>query len=389
MSRSIWTIALGLVTFLQLPALAQTQSITARMSGGGGGGKCTFEVVVQGAAEVEIRGSQGRLVTLSGSPAQWRRLNCNQPLPSSPTDFKFKGVDGHGRQSLAAAPNTNNGVAVVRIDNNTGGNEGYTGDITWNGGYNGGYNSSGNWGSNQGYWGNVNDDWANGNNNWGGHFQSIHARVSGGGGSGKCTFEVVVNGVADVEIRGDQGRLRTISGNPPQWRRLDCNQPLPLNPNDFRFTGVDGHGKQSLLQSPGSNNGVAVIHIDNKNRGNNEGYTGDITWNGGNNSVGSWGNGSRFQWNDSGANWDGGAAGSAAGQACADIVATRIRSEHHVTNLRMLPNTLYVSQQSGDTANVQGEGQYQTNDGNLGRVQYRCVYNGQTGQIVESNYSRE
>ena len=37
--------------------------------------------------------------------------------------------------------------------------------------------------------------------------------VSGGGGDrGKCTAEVVVDGAADVEIRGDTGSLRTISG---------------------------------------------------------------------------------------------------------------------------------------------------------------------------------
>src|SRR6516225_10203517 len=115
--------------------------------------------------------------------------------------------------------------------------------------------------------------------------QYIRANVSGGTGNGKCTFEVVVYGVAEVQIRGDEGRLVSIDGAPAEWRRLDCNQPLPLSANDFHFSGVDGHGRQNLEQSPGGNGGVAVIRIDNthsEKSGKAEGYTGDITWKGGN-----------------------------------------------------------------------------------------------------------
>src|SRR5664279_2243926 len=203
-------------------ASAQSAMIDARMSGGGGNGKCTFEVSVQGSAEVQIRGSQGRLVTLSGSPAQWHRLDCDQPLPTAPASFKFNGVDGHGRQTLSADPNSNNGVAIIRIDNNRNGVEGYTGDITWNGA-----SSSRTWGNGSGNWNGNGDDAGysqNGNSNWGGQFQSVRAKISGGGGDGKCTFEVTVNGLAEVQIRGDEGRLQTVSGNPAQWRRLECNQ---------------------------------------------------------------------------------------------------------------------------------------------------------------------
>lgn len=313
--------AAAMLTLAQLPATAQTQMINARISGNGNGngsGKCTFEVVVQGRAEVQIRGDQGRLVTDSGNPASWRRLDCNAPLPRNPSGFRFSGVDGHGRQSLAADPASNNGVAVIQIDNgNRGNNEGYTGDITWSGGGNSNWGDNGNhgWGNNGGHHGHDNDGWGNndgkwnndvgwgnsqggwnnnggwnGNNgNWGnqggrwGNYgnaapQYTNAQITGGGGSGKCTFEVVVQGRAEVQIRGDQGRLITDSGSPAQWRRLNCNQPLPRNPANFRFSGVDGHGRQTLAADPNSNNGVAIIQIDNGNRGNNEGYTGDITW---------------------------------------------------------------------------------------------------------------
>src|SRR4051812_20116828 len=129
--------------------------------------------------------------------------------------------------------------------------------------------------------------------------QTIQARISGGGGGGKCTFEVVIDGAADVEIRGSEGRLRWVGGGGMQWRRLDCNQPLPRNPSNFRFQGIDGRGSQNLLRSPNSNNGVAVIRLDDPQKGS-EGYTGDIMWDGGNDNSG-WNGGNRDHdgnWND-------------------------------------------------------------------------------------------
>src|SRR5689334_8306543 len=79
-----------------------------------------------------------------------------------------------------------------------------------------------------------------------------HANLTGSGGNdaGKCTVEVVVDGSADVEIRGDRGFLRTISGQPAQWRRFECSGPIPANPAEFRFSGVDGRGRQELVQDP-------------------------------------------------------------------------------------------------------------------------------------------
>jgi hypothetical protein len=123
----------ALTAALPLPALAQGQPFRARISGGGGDGKCTFEVEVDGVAEVTIRGDQGYLQTISGNPARWRRLDCNQPMPGNPADFRFRGVDGRGSQNLVRDPNSNRGAAVIRIDDPKGGSDGYTGDVTWRG----------------------------------------------------------------------------------------------------------------------------------------------------------------------------------------------------------------------------------------------------------------
>jgi len=119
--------ALAIVTS---PLGAQARRASLR-SGGGDEGKCTIEVVVDGAAEVEVRGDSAVLRNLAGQPAQWRRFECNGPRPNNPVDFRFAGVDGRGRQELVRDPR-NGGAAVVRIEDPQGGSEGYTFDLFWN-----------------------------------------------------------------------------------------------------------------------------------------------------------------------------------------------------------------------------------------------------------------
>jgi hypothetical protein len=103
------------------------------------------------------------------------------------------------------------------------------------------------------------------------------ATMRGGGGDrGKCTIEVVVDVTAEVEIRGDRAVLRNVAGQPPQWRRFECDSIMPPNPADFRFEGIDGRGRQTLVRDP-RQGGPAVIRIDDPKNGS-EGYTFDIMW---------------------------------------------------------------------------------------------------------------
>lgn len=134
--------------FLLLPSLyaQRTSSISARFTGdrNSSQGKCTFEVNVDGVAEVSVQGSRGTLRTLAGEPARWVRLDCNRPLPPNPRNFRFQGIDGRGRQTLVRDPNRNRGVAVVRLEDPKSGREGYTGDLIWDeGGYGNGGGGSG------------------------------------------------------------------------------------------------------------------------------------------------------------------------------------------------------------------------------------------------------
>jgi len=85
--------------------------------------------------------------------------------------------------------------------------------------------------------------------------------------------------VANVEIRGDRGVLRTAAGQAATWRRFQCTEPLPLNPGDFRFRGIDGRGSQDLIQDPRNGRGVAIVRIQDPRSGF-EGYTFDLEWRG-------------------------------------------------------------------------------------------------------------
>ena len=363
--------ALALAAAATVPAAAQSQNIQARISGGGGSGKCTVEVVVQGSADVLVRGNQGTLRTLYGSPAQWRRLDCNQPLPGNPSNFKFTGVDGHGRQGLSADPNSNNGVAVIHIENTTGGNEGYTADITWDGGFN---SSNGNWGTGPQ---NQYDPWTGTDSS-----QNIRASISGGGGSGQCTFEVALNGTAEIQMQGDQASLRTLTGRPAQWRRLDCNQPLPRQPGNVRISGADGYGQQSPVQYADANNGITVIRIDNSNRGN-QAYVGAITWNGGN---GNRGNDGTYYDRENENNWGRTSANSAV-QGCQDTITARLRRDHkNLTDIQLLQDGVRVSRSSNELATIQGDGRYRSKNGNSRQFTYNCVYDTRSGQLTETAY---
>ena len=112
------------------------------------------------------------------------------------------------------------------------------------------------------------------------HGQNYQRQASmvGGGNSnqGKCTVEVTVDGAAQVEIRGTSATLRNLSGQPAQWRRFECNAAMPPNPSNFRFQGIDGRGRQTLIRDP-QNGGVAVVEIEDKDNGA-EAYTFDILW---------------------------------------------------------------------------------------------------------------
>jgi len=216
-----------------LPSSAQTFQRRANIVGGGDGnrGKCTIEVVVDGAAEVTIRGDQGTIRNLSGNPASWRRFECSSPMPANAGDFRFEGVDGRGRQSLVRDPR-NGGVAVIRIEDTQGGQEGYTFDVMW-GGYQNNGRGSGDY-AERAYPGNAYPG----------------SGYSGGGYSGGGTRAPNTNRWTTAQaIDGCRDAVRMEARARFHGRRVEfVNMHLDNNPgrNDFVLGAVEIHRGQRL-----------------------------------------------------------------------------------------------------------------------------------------------
>ena len=119
---------------VSLQAQVPDQIRQATISGSRGtSGKCTTEVRVDMAAEVDVYENSGRMRTIAGNPPRGAALACTDPLPYDMSDFLFNGIDGRGQVKLAQDPRNNNGIAVIRIDDPKSGSEGYSFDIKWSG----------------------------------------------------------------------------------------------------------------------------------------------------------------------------------------------------------------------------------------------------------------
>ena len=113
--------------------VAAAQTRQAVMVGGGNPdwGRCTAEIVVDGAAMVDIRGATATLRDISGSPPQWRRFECTSPMPLNPVNVRFTPREGRGTIEMVRDPREG-GVAAIRMNDPQGGANVYGFEISWN-----------------------------------------------------------------------------------------------------------------------------------------------------------------------------------------------------------------------------------------------------------------
>ncbi len=319
-------------------------TITANITGGGGSGKCTFEVRVDGVADVQIRNNQGYLQTRSGMQAQWVRLNCNQPLPRNPNNFRFQGIDGHGRQYLLKNPNSNNGIAVIRIEDNQRGMEGYTGDILWNGGNNNGGNYNGGW------W---NDNW-NGGGSGGGNSQSPSGQWS-----------------VQSASYGSGSRRQDVTGN---VRRL-VNGPN-FKVNNANMGGDPAVGADKTLQIIARSQTGTVRTFSYR-----EGAMVDSQMFSGGSGGGNWGSGGNNQWPP---------LGSGDGQwsnnlipNCQNAIRSKLVPQFGGT---LTFNGAPSRKQAGSFVMVDGDANYRDGSGRQGRITYHCTMH-PNGNVADSSYN--
>jgi hypothetical protein len=121
-----------------------------------------------------------------------------------------------------------------------------------------------------------------------------------GARDGYCVVKVDVDDIVEIGVRGEEARLRTLSGAPGRWVLFECSSPLPRQMEDFRFRGVDGRGNVQLIQDPRDRGGWAVVRIEDRKGGREEHHY-RLEWRGARSS--SWGGGG---WGDGGSNRGGG-----------------------------------------------------------------------------------
>jgi len=218
---------------------------------------------------------------------------------------------------------------------------------------------------------------------------AVRAQIVGGGSnqSGKCTVEVLVDGAAEVEIRGDTGQIRNLAGQPAQFRRLQCTSPIPANPVDFRFSGVDGRGRQQLVRDP-RNGGSAVIRIEDPS-GGQEGYTFDLTWGGGNGylndprNAGNDRNDDRYR-NDGQFRWGGRAvdreyAANQAIRVCQDAARQQAMDRYHAGRVEF--RDMRLDDNPGRRDWVMGRIDVYQGGGREDRYDFSCSVNFDTGRV--------
>ena len=210
---------------------------------------------VDGVDEIMIRGSSIRIKHLEAKPIQRQDHRFSSPLPSREVHLKLNKIKGRGDVRLIEEPSSwNDYTAVVRIDDGKKmGDDYYEFELSWR---------SDDW-----------DDWDN--NDWDDddEWDDFDNRREG-----VFRWEGRVDIGAEIEIRGDQHRVKDMGGQGTQERRARFQSPLPERDVPVSLHKIDGRGDVELVQAPSSaNDYTAVIRIEDDKNGADT-YEFELTW---------------------------------------------------------------------------------------------------------------
>jgi len=93
---------------------------------------------------------------------------------------------------------------------------------------------------------------------------------------GRCTVSVLVDGAADIEIRGDDATMRNVTGYPPRWQSFACTGPMPVAAADLSLRAIEGNG-QITLSRDSYRPGLAIVRVTNLEGGDRL-FTFELSW---------------------------------------------------------------------------------------------------------------
>jgi hypothetical protein len=208
----------------------------ASMMAGGeqNGGHCIADVVVDGAAELSVKGDTAGLRDLSGRPPQWRNFQCTGPMPAS-AEVRVN-VDGRGHAQVVSSPR-NGSPAVIRLEDNEGGAATYRVQLWWSTYDAGVYQQPGNGGFRD-------------NRNWRGNFgpqQAIQVCRDAVRQQAQSRFGTNDVNFRRIDVDNDPGRRDWVVGM-IDVRRGPRNEQYPFS---CSVNFENGHVRSAQIEAPG------------------------------------------------------------------------------------------------------------------------------------------
>jgi hypothetical protein len=168
-------------------------------------------------------------------------------------------------------------------------------------------------------------------------------------GRGECVIRLVVDGEVQVNVRGDDVYVRTISGREARDNGSVCTAPMPRNGGAISFEKREGRGEVQLLSQPSDRDDAVVVRINDPKAGDAP-YSFRIAWqeNGGYRPGGGWTGGIGSGYRPVPAEVEDHAI-----DACQDAASAKIADQYRYRNLRFRDTRL--GDRSGDDGVVSGE----------------------------------
>ena len=193
---------------------------------------------VDGVVEILIQGRSVRIHHLEAKPIQEQDYRFSASLPNWDVEVELEKIEGRGRVRLMEQPSARNEyTAVVRIEDDKGGDDDYEFELAWDGAW---------------------DE------------DSAKADI--------FRWEGRVDIGAEIEIRGDHHEVKDMGGRGTRELRAQFDAPLPETGVPISLKKVDGRGDVELVQAPSASNRYTAIVRIKDDKGGADNYAFELRW---------------------------------------------------------------------------------------------------------------